>query len=167
MCRYGKNPSLAAIELMNEPSTPGVNLDTLKKYYQAGYNAVRKYTNAYVVLSNRLGPNPNRTELLSFASTLNRVAIDVHYYNLYSEMFEEMNAQQNIDFIYNNRSEQLRDVSKTNGVLSFVGKSKMFFGNDCSLLYTSDHQIVMKIFRRMDWGMVSAGSINGTTTKIC
>ncbi|KAF2323022.1 hypothetical protein GH714_032807 [Hevea brasiliensis] len=123
--RYANRPSLAAIALMNEPQAPGISLDTLTKYYQAAYEAVRKYTQtAYVILSNRLGP-ADPTELLSFASTLNLVAIDVHYYNLFWDGFTKMSVQQNIDFIYNSRSNDLRKVTTTNGPLSFVGNSKI------------------------------------------
>lgn len=122
--RYANNTSLAAIELMNEPMAPGISLDTLKKYYQAGYDAVRKYTqNAYVILSNRLG-NADAKELLSFASSLQCVAIDVHYYNLFSDSFSNMNAQQNIDFIHNQRSSDLDTVTAANGPSIFVGNSK-------------------------------------------
>lgn len=127
LSRYADKPSLAAIELMNEPMAPGVNLDTLIKYYQAGYDAVRKHSeNAYVILSNRLGPADSK-ELLSFASGLKRVVIDVHYYNLFSDSFNNMNPQQNIDYIYNQRASALTTVTTTNGPLSFVGKSKTRF----------------------------------------
>lgn len=122
LCRYANNPSLGAIELINEPLAPGVTLDNLKKYYQAGYDAVRKYTSsAYVILSNRLGPADPK-ELLPFGRNLNRVVIDVHYYNLYSSMFNQMNVQQNIDYIYNQRASELSTVTTSNGPLSFVGK---------------------------------------------
>ncbi|KAB5548136.1 hypothetical protein DKX38_011542 [Salix brachista] len=115
--RYADKPGLAAIELMNEPMAPGVNLDTLKKYYQAGYDAVRKHSeNAYVILSNRLGPADSK-ELLSFASGLKRVVIDVHYYNLFSDSFNNMNPQQNIEYIYNQRDSALATVTTTNGPL--------------------------------------------------
>ncbi|KAJ6678006.1 GLUCAN 13-BETA-GLUCOSIDASE-RELATED [Salix viminalis] len=120
--RYADKPGLAAIELMNEPMAPGVNLDTLKKYYQAGYDAVRKHSeNAYVILSNRLGPADSK-ELLSFASGLKRVVIDVHYYNLFSDSFNSMNPQQNIEYIYNQRASALATVTTTNGPLSFIGE---------------------------------------------
>ncbi|KAG2716587.1 hypothetical protein I3760_03G133600 [Carya illinoinensis] len=120
--RYANNPSLGAIELINEPLAPGVTLDNLKKYYQAGYDAVRKYTSsAYVILSNRLGPADPK-ELLPFGRNLNRVVIDVHYYNLYSNMFNQMNVQQNIDYIYNQRASELSTVTTSNGPLSFVGE---------------------------------------------
>lgn len=106
---------------MNEPLAPGVNLDTLKKFYSAGYDAVRKYTTtAYVIFSNRLSADP--AELLSFASAFDRVVIDVHYYNLFTDLFKNMNAQQNVDYIYNQRSSDLSTLNSANGPLTFVGK---------------------------------------------
>lgn len=121
MCRYCDHPSLAAIELMNEPSAPGVHLHSLMQYYKAGYDAVRTYTaSAYVILSNRLG-EANSTELLPFASALSNSVIDVHYYNRYSDYFQSMNAKQNADYIYNKRSKQLKEVTRDGGPLIFVG----------------------------------------------
>ncbi|KAF8411497.1 hypothetical protein HHK36_004049 [Tetracentron sinense] len=121
--RYANHPSLAAIELMNEPLAPGVTFENLNKFYKAGYQAVRKYTpSAYVILSARLGP-ANPTEFLSLAKSLNHVVIDVHYYNLFSDTFKNMNnVQQNIDYIYNDRAAQLSAVTPSNGPLSFVGE---------------------------------------------
>ncbi|ESR41395.1 Mannan endo-1,4-beta-mannosidase [Citrus sinensis] len=120
--RYCNRPSLAAIELINEPLAPGVALDTLKSYYKAGYDAVRKYTStAYVIMSNRLGPADHK-ELLSFASGLSRVVIDVHYYNLFSNNFNGLNVQQNIDYVNNQRASDLGAVTTSNGPLTFVGE---------------------------------------------
>ncbi|XP_038689402.1 probable glucan 1,3-beta-glucosidase A [Tripterygium wilfordii] len=128
--RYANDPSLIAIELMNEPLAPGVTLENLKKFYGAGYDAVRKYTSsAYVILSNRLGPADPR-ELISFASGLSNVVIDVHYYNLFSDEFSAKNVQQNIDYIYNTRSSDLAKVTTSNGPLSFVGEWTGEFANN-------------------------------------
>lgn len=111
---------------MNEPLSPGVTLDCLTKYYKAGYDAVRTYTDsAYVILSNRLGGEANSTELLHFASGLNNSVIDVHYYNRYSDSFKNMNGQQNVDYVYQKRSKQLKEVTRENGPLSFVGTLKI------------------------------------------
>lgn len=122
MCRYADNPSFAAIGLMNEPIAPDVNLDTLLKYYKAGHDTVRKYTTtAYVILSNRIRTTDPK-ELLSFASSLNNVAIDVHYYNLFSDNFKGMNVQQNVDYINNQRSSDLGALTTPNGPLTFVGE---------------------------------------------
>ncbi|XP_061345004.1 probable glucan 1,3-beta-glucosidase A [Gastrolobium bilobum] len=117
--RYANTPSLIAIELMNEPL--GVNLQSLKKYYQEGYDAVRKHTSsAYVIVSSPLDRDPK--ELLSFAGAFSGVVIDVHYYNLFSNKFSNMNVQQNIDYIKKYRASDLSSLSKSNGPLSFVGE---------------------------------------------
>ncbi|XP_009761931.1 putative glucan 1,3-beta-glucosidase A [Nicotiana tabacum] len=120
--RYAKNPSLYAVELINEPLAPEISFEMVKKYYEAGYNAVRKHSSdAYVVMSNRLGP-ADPTELLPFASGLKGSVIDVHYYNLFSDMFNDLTVQQNLDFVFNNRSAQLNTVTQSNGPLTLVGE---------------------------------------------
>lgn len=119
--RYAKSPSLYAVELINEPLAPGASLESLKKYYKAGYEAVRKHSNAYVVMSNRLGPIDQR-ELFPLANGLMRSVIDVHYYNLFSDMFNTMTVQQNIDYIYTNRTGQLNYVTTSNGPLVLIGE---------------------------------------------
>ncbi|CAI8583789.1 unnamed protein product [Vicia faba] len=87
---YGNKPSLGGIGLMNEPQ--GVNIDNLKKYYKVAYDTVRKYSpNAYVIMSNPL--DENSKVHLSFVSGFNKVVLDVHYYNLYSDTFNHMNVQ--------------------------------------------------------------------------
>ncbi|KAJ7945378.1 Glucan 1,3-beta-glucosidase [Quillaja saponaria] len=119
---YANKPSLAAIELMNEPWAPLISLSTLENYYKQGYDAVRKYTQTvYVIMSNRLNTNSD-TELLSFAGGFHRVVIDVHYYNLYTNTFKNMNVQQNIDYVNNQRAAELSRVTSSNGPLSFVGE---------------------------------------------
>ncbi|XVF39483.1 hypothetical protein PTKIN_Ptkin01aG0038300 [Pterospermum kingtungense] len=120
--RYAKSPSLYAMELINEPLSPGATLGSVVKYYKAGYAAVRRHSStAFVVMSNRLGPMEPR-ELFPMASGLRGTVIDIHYYNLFVDMFTNMTVQQNIDFIYNNRSSQLSHVTTSNGPLTFVGE---------------------------------------------
>ncbi|KAI3441128.1 Exonuclease domain-containing protein [Psidium guajava] len=119
---YGNHPALVAIELMNEPLAPDVKFEVLIKYYQLGYEAVRRHTpNAYVILSNRLGP-VDPQELLQFARGLSRAVIDVHYYNLFELKFKQWNLKQNIDYIYNDRASNLSKVTLAKGPLSFVGE---------------------------------------------
>lgn len=119
--RYARSPSLYAVELINEPLSPGASLKSVNKYYKAGYDAVRKHSStAYVVMSNRLGPMDPR-ELFPLASGLRGSVIDVHYYNLFSDIFNSMTVQQNIDFVYTNRSAQLNQITTSNGPLTFVG----------------------------------------------
>ncbi|XP_054805542.1 probable glucan 1,3-beta-glucosidase A [Prosopis cineraria] len=103
--RYGNKPSLGGIELMNEPKL-GPNLDSLKKYYQKAYDAVRKHSEmAHVIMSKPL--DHGSKEFLSFVGSFNGVVIDVHYYNVFGNQFKNMNVQQNIDYIYNQRASDL------------------------------------------------------------
>ena len=98
---------------MNEPHAPGVTLDNLKNYYKSRCDAMRKYTpSAYMILSNQLG-NSDPKEQLSFAGNFNHVVIDMHYYNLYSDEFSNMNVQ----------SYALKTMTTSNGPLSFVNQS--------------------------------------------
>ena len=110
------------MELINEPLSPGASLESVTKYYREGYNAVRKHSStAYVIMSNRLGPHDPK-ELFPLASGLKGSVIDIHYYNLFQpEVFDDMTVQQNIDFVYTNRSAQLNEVTTSNGPLTFVG----------------------------------------------
>ncbi|EXB39758.1 putative glucan 1,3-beta-glucosidase A [Morus notabilis] len=135
--RYANHQSLIAIELMNEPwaedDTGGIPLDTLTEYYRAGHNAVRKYTsNAYVILSNRLGGGANRKELLPFASGLgdDRVVIDVHFYNAFEPKFDNMSIGDNINYIYGQRASELKEVTTSNRLpLIFVEEWSASWGN--------------------------------------
>ena len=78
---------------MNEPHAPGVTPDNLKNYYKSRYDVVRKYTSsAYVILSNQLG-NADPKEQLLFVGNFDHVVIDMHYNNLYSDEFSNMNVQ--------------------------------------------------------------------------
>lgn len=119
--RYARNLSLYAVELINEPLAPKATLDSLTKYYAAGYEAVRKHSStAYVIMSNRLG-EVDPKELFPLASGLQGSVIDVHYYNLFSSIFDNLSVQQNIDFVHTNRSAQLNQLTTANGPLTFVG----------------------------------------------
>ncbi|MCH86095.1 glucan 13-beta-glucosidase, partial [Trifolium medium] len=81
--RYAKSSSLYAVELLNEPRSPGTTLESLNKYYKDGYEAVRKHSSiVFVVLSNRLGPSMPR-ELFPLANGLMGSVIDVHYYSIF------------------------------------------------------------------------------------
>ncbi|GAA0166030.1 hypothetical protein LIER_21281 [Lithospermum erythrorhizon] len=120
--RYAKNPSLYAVELINEPLAPGASLESIKKYYKAGHEAIRKHSQtAYVVMCNRLNIS-DQTELISFASGLKGSVIDVHYYNLYTPEIDGFTVDQHIDFIRTNRSTELRQVTTSNGPPIFVGE---------------------------------------------
>ncbi|KAL5982125.1 hypothetical protein ACLOJK_016194 [Asimina triloba] len=121
--RYAKRPNLLAVQLINEPSSPAVSLKALTNYYKAGYSAIRKHSStAYVIMANRQGSEADPKEFLSLAGGRANTVIDVHYYNMFSDIFDSMKVQQNIDFVRTNRSTELNVVTTSNGPLSFVGE---------------------------------------------
>uniref|UniRef100_A0A5B7BDW9 Putative glucan 1,3-beta-glucosidase A n=1 Tax=Davidia involucrata TaxID=16924 RepID=A0A5B7BDW9_DAVIN len=122
--RYAKNPSLYAVQLINEPLAPGVSLERLAKYYIAGYEAVRRHSlTAYVVMANRLGPS-NSKELFPLASRFNGSVIDLHFYSLHynNETFLNKTVKQNIDYIHTVRLPELETLTTSNGPLTFIGE---------------------------------------------
>ncbi|KAL3619727.1 hypothetical protein CASFOL_034639 [Castilleja foliolosa] len=121
--RYANNTSLYAVELINEPTAPGVSLQNLTKYYKSGYDAVRKHTKtAYVVLSNRLGSPSEPRELFNLTKGMTNVVIDVHYYNLFWDYYSTITVDQNIEYVYKNRTDELKELTTTDGPLILVGE---------------------------------------------
>ncbi|KAG8091408.1 hypothetical protein GUJ93_ZPchr0012g20680 [Zizania palustris] len=122
--RYASRKSLLAIELLNEPWAPQVGLDTLKKYYRAGYISVKERVHnpdVYVIMSNRLNTR-DPTELVDFASTFHHCVIDVHYYNLYDSSSSFNTVEKNINFVKTTRASQLKSLMRANGARVFVGE---------------------------------------------
>ncbi|KAJ4731735.1 hypothetical protein LUZ62_032892 [Rhynchospora pubera] len=119
--RYTQRSCLLAIELLNEALAPDISIDSLKKYYQAGYDAVRKYSSEiYVIMSSRL--RADQRELLQYIGTFKKSVIDVHYYNSLDGWFSGLSVQRNLDFINNERSRDLSSVTAENGPLVLVGE---------------------------------------------
>ncbi|KAH6786710.1 hypothetical protein C2S52_006262 [Perilla frutescens var. hirtella] len=120
--RYAKSPSLFGMAVLNEPFAPIVSVQNLTRFYKASYEVVRKHSStAYFILANRLGPQEPR-ELFGLAKTMTKAVIDVHFYSLFSEIYTNLTVQQNIDYIYNNRTQHLDYLTVPNGPLIFVGE---------------------------------------------
>lgn len=123
MYRYATNRSLYAVQLINEPNASGVTgvtVSALNKYYDAGYKAVRRHApNAFVILATR--HSGDAKEFFPLAKGMPYVVLDVHYYNLFSDIFNGMTVEQNINFIQTTRSDELQDITTTDGPLTFAG----------------------------------------------
>ncbi|MCO5556161.1 hypothetical protein L7F22_009705 [Adiantum nelumboides] len=120
--RYSHRRGLYGIELLNEPMAGAVDIDILKSYYKRGYDLVRKYSaSTYVILCQLLGADPS--DLLDMGSQFSNAIVDLHYYNVFGDTFADMNVQENIDYIYNQRSQELEKLNNaSNGLLMFVGE---------------------------------------------
>ncbi|XP_044962372.1 probable glucan 1,3-beta-glucosidase A [Hordeum vulgare subsp. vulgare] len=123
--RYAAKKSLLGIGLLNEPSEQ-VHIDTLKKYYKAGYNAVRnqvKRDDVYVIMEGRLAGGGD-SEMADFARQFRNCVLDVHFYNLYGDMFNagRMSAEQNIRYVTTHQADHLKSLIRANGALVFIGE---------------------------------------------
>ncbi|GAB2290573.1 hypothetical protein Dimus_024854 [Dionaea muscipula] len=152
--RYKGHRALYAIELMNEPHAPGVSQDSLGRYYQAGYDTVRKYSsNCYVIWSARLGPADSR-EYLWRANDKHGVVMDIHLYNLFSDLFNSWSPQQNIDYVNGQRSSDVGHVSDNSPALSMVGEWVAEFAKQGASKedYQRFAQAQMDVFGRAKFG---------------
>lgn len=119
--RYANYPSLLGIELLNEPSAAAVPLDVLVSYYARGYQIVRNYSpTVYVIFCQRIG-NADPMELYQANIGVSNTVVDLHYYNLFDPYFDDLNATENIQFIYKSRMPQVQALNSANGPLVFVG----------------------------------------------
>nr|CAD1825139.1 unnamed protein product [Ananas comosus var. bracteatus] len=120
--RYANYPSLLGIELLNEPSAAAVPLDVLVSYYARGYQIVRNYSpTVYVIFCQRIG-NADPMELYQANIGVSNTVVDLHYYNLFDPYFDDLNATENIQFIYKSRMPQVQALNSANGPLVFVGE---------------------------------------------
>ncbi|RZC64391.1 hypothetical protein C5167_008080 [Papaver somniferum] len=126
--RYAYDPALLGIELLSEPHSLEVPLDTVLKYYNDGYNIVRKHSStAYVIMSQVIGPG-DPADIYKANTGKSKVVLDFHYYNLYDSSFENMSTQENIDFLYRNRKSQMDSLNAADGPLLFIGEWVNEFG---------------------------------------
>ncbi|XP_009410130.2 probable glucan 1,3-beta-glucosidase A isoform X1 [Musa acuminata AAA Group] len=120
--RYANHPALLGIELLNEPSAAAVPLDVLVSYYTRGYHIVRNYSSTvYVIVCQRIG-NADPMELYQANIGVSNIVVDLHYYNLFDPYFSNMDATENIQYIYDKRVPQLQALNSANGPLVYVGE---------------------------------------------
>ncbi|KAI3852305.1 hypothetical protein MKX03_018950 [Papaver bracteatum] len=120
--KYGSDPALLGIELLNEPFSPEVPFDKLQKYYQDGYDIVRKYSStAYVIMCQLIGPG-DPADIYNANTGKTNVVLDLHHYNIFEDKFKNMSPQENIDFLYNTRKTQIDSFNSADGPSVFIGE---------------------------------------------
>ncbi|XP_077224795.1 uncharacterized protein LOC143858080 isoform X3 [Tasmannia lanceolata] len=120
--QYANHPALLGIELLNEPSASAVPIGVLISYYLKGYQIVRKYSStAYVIFCQRIG-NADPLELYQANIGVSNTVVDLHYYNLFDNFYNNMSAMDNIQFIYKSRLTQVQALNNANGHLVFIGE---------------------------------------------
>ena len=99
-----------------------VPIDILKSYYRRGYAIVRNYSDTYVVLCQLLGAGAS--DFVDLGTEFQNAILDLHYYNMFEPKFDNFSVQENIDYINNNRRNEIESLNQNgNGLLTFVGMS--------------------------------------------
>ncbi|XP_039161270.1 probable glucan 1,3-beta-glucosidase A [Eucalyptus grandis] len=117
--RYGKSPSLYAVDLLNEPLAETLPQEIVSKFYIAGYKAVRKHSAAYVIMSCMLETSSGEL-LLPDANSLDRTVVDMQCYFLCDTELDTI--QDTLPFFYEGWFAQLESLATSNGPLIFVGE---------------------------------------------
>ncbi|MCL7034587.1 hypothetical protein MKW94_006640, partial [Papaver nudicaule] len=127
--KYGSDPALLGIDLLNNPKVP---FHTLKKYYKDGYDIVRNHSStAYVIMCQLMGNdsiNPAPADLYNANIGKSKVVLDLHYYNVHNSIFENMSAEQNVNYLYNIRKTEMNSLNAVDGPLIFIGEWVNDFG---------------------------------------
>ncbi|MCL7043052.1 hypothetical protein MKW94_026088 [Papaver nudicaule] len=120
--KYGSDPALLGIELLNEPHSPEVPFNTLQDYYSKGYDIVRKHApTTYVIVCQLIGPG-DPMDIYKANTGKSKVVLDLHHYNLFDQSFDNMSPQENIDFLYKERKPQIQSLNTADGPLVFIGE---------------------------------------------
>lgn len=123
--RYGNNEALYGFQLLNEPA---VDIPTLQDYYKRGYDAVRKHSpNSYIVLNPLISPfesgvEDHWTNFMNPDQGYSKVVLDLHYYSCFGGPGDTTNADQNINYINNDRRAQIQEFKQKNPKLQIVGE---------------------------------------------
>jgi glucan 1,3-beta-glucosidase len=99
--KYGK-PShadvISGIELLNEPVGPGLDVNKIKKFYRDGYNLVRTFGNAPVVIHDAFLEGWKWNGILSpIDRNAQRVIVDHHEYQVFDNGKVRLSSQQHRD----------------------------------------------------------------------
>lgn len=91
--RYATNPAVTAIEVLNEPLGPSLDMDRIKQFFQDGYKRIKdKNSNVNVVIHDAFQPIGSFNDFMQ-PPEYNGVILDHHQY----QVFEAGQLQQSAD----------------------------------------------------------------------
>ncbi|KAI3852306.1 hypothetical protein MKX03_018951, partial [Papaver bracteatum] len=132
--KFGSDPALLGISLLSEPHSPDVPFNTLQKYYNDGYDIVRKHSaTAYVIMcqlrgDNGADPDPAVLYNVNAGNGKSNVVVDLHFYHLHNSLFDNMSAPQHINYLHDTRKTQIDSLNAADGPLVFIGEWVNQFG---------------------------------------
>ena len=90
---HASNPAVAAIELLNEPMGPDLNLGTVKQFYDDGWGDLKNSDVCVTIHDAFEGVNSWN----SFGSGMWNLMVDTHHYEVFNSTELEMSTQDHIN----------------------------------------------------------------------
>lgn len=104
---------VVAIELLNEPMSSELNFDTLKDFYQSGYDQVRAVSDTPVMLHDAFVPPSTWNGFLTPEDNdSSNVIVDHHEYQVFTDAFVAMQPWQHRQLVCNNAETYSSNVDK-------------------------------------------------------
>jgi glucan 1,3-beta-glucosidase len=124
--KYGNEPSLFGIELLNEPSWE-IPIDTLKGFYQDAYSQIRKYASPEVAIIFHDSFRDMAWQNFMKEPEYSNVLIDTHLYQSFGQDDIERSAQEQLIFALN-RKKTLEQMQQQE-LPTFVGEWSLALPN--------------------------------------
>lgn len=109
--RYGSTPSLAGIEVLNEPHWD-VPMETLQQFYVQAYQRIRRYCTDSVAVIFHDGFRPEELQEFMSAHSFSNVALDGHLYQCFAEEDKQLDMRGHIEKTQNQWDRYVNNTQK-------------------------------------------------------
>ncbi|CAI5476131.1 unnamed protein product [Closterium sp. Yama58-4] len=131
--RYGTNPMWLGMGLLNEPVVPGANgyagvdLEDMRGYYSAGFNAIRaRCLCCFVAMEGRVGSNFGD---VMWHMRHNNVILEQHIYEVFGNFFSSKGVEWEIEYAHTTRKDNIIAFQQKVGRQLLVGEFCNAMGN--------------------------------------
>ncbi|BFZ55240.1 hypothetical protein PYCC9005_002280 [Savitreella phatthalungensis] len=125
--RYGSNPIVQGIELLNEPAGFSIPVQTIKDFYARGYQITQSY-NRVTVMQAAFVDYSQMTSTFGAGTGYNNIALDAHTYQIFSPGENARTHQQHVANACGNRA----SIGQANQKLWTITGEWTAAQNDCA-----------------------------------
>ncbi|CAI7873961.1 unnamed protein product [Closterium sp. NIES-53] len=137
--RYGADPMWLGMGLLNEPVVPGANgyagvdLEDMRGYYSAAFNAIRaRCLCCFVAMEGRVGSNFGDVMWHMSDAWHNNVILEQHIYEVFGNFFSSQGVNFELDYAYTTRVNNIVSFQEKVGRQLLVGEFCNAMGNSAT-----------------------------------
>ncbi|CAI5531407.1 unnamed protein product [Closterium sp. Naga37s-1] len=158
--RYGADPMWLGMGLLNEPVVPGANgyagvdLEDMRGYYSAGFNAIRaRCLCCFVAMEGRVGSNFGDVMWHMSDAWHNNVLLEQHIYEVFGNFFSSKGVDWEIEYAHTTRKDNIIAFQQKVGRNLLVGEFCNAMGNSA----TSEQQANFSLGQMKAFSHAKAG----------